>query len=297
MSDGADVDADTDGRLDPAEAFSLLGDARRLEIVTALHRAAGEVAFSELYDRVSADDTGGFNYHLDRLTPHFVSKREDGYALTAAGERVARAVAAGTYTGAARLEPFDTAGECWACGASALRGRYADEQFTVDCGDCGETVISVGVPPSLVRERSPAEFVETFDRWSRSQIEQAADGFCPDCGGAVEPAITEREGALQVGVTAEFDCTVCDRRLVTSPGALALDVPTVETFLRRRGGRPFDRPYWEIEQCVTDEHVTVRSRDPYRVVVAFRADGDACRITFDGELSVVETTVVPSADG
>lgn len=287
------TDDGEDRRLDPAEAFSLLGDARRLEIVTTLQEA-GPASFSELFDRVDAEDSGGFNYHLDRLTPHFVSKSEDGYALTAAGGRVARAVAAGTYTGAARLEPFDMDGRCYACGARALQGRYADEEFRIDCTDCGESVLRVEAPPSLVRGRTPEGFVATFDRWSRTQVEQAAAGFCPDCGGTVEAGVVEREGDVSLGVAAEYDCTVCDRRLVTSLGALAYREPAVETFLRRRGSPLFDRPYWEIEQCVTDEHLTVVSEDPVRVRVTFPAGGDACHVTFDGGLAVVETSIVPA---
>jgi len=287
------TDDGADRRLEPAEAFSLLGDARRLEIVTALHED-GPASFSALYDRVDAEDSGGFNYHLDRLTPHFVSKGEDGYALTAAGGRVARAVAAGTYTGAARLAPFDLSGQCYACGAQALRGAYEDERFTVDCRDCGEAVIAVGVPPSLVRGRTPEEFVETFDRWSRTQVQQAADGYCPDCGGPVEPSVSERDGELALTVRARFDCTVCGRGAVTSFGALAARLPAVESFLRRRGEPVAGRPYWEIEQCVTDEHLTVVSREPTRVRVTFPAGGDACHVTFDGALSVVETTIEPT---
>lgn len=298
MSDPAGSPADEPADVDAADAFSTLGHPLRLEIVTALHEHSGDspLAFSSLYEQVDAEDTASFNYHRDRLVPHFVSKTADGYELTAAGERIARAVTAGTYTDAPRVEPFDLDGRCYRCGAAALRGSYEDERFRVDCLDCDGTVVAVAVPPSLVRGREAGAFADAFDRWARFQVEQARQGICPDCGGAVEPSVVENtHDTISFDHLARFECTVCGRTVVTSFGALAAEESAVKAFHRRRGDSLESRPYWEIPQYVSAEHVDVVSRNPRLFRVTFVSDGDACLVDVDGNLDVVGVDVV--ADG
>jgi DNA-binding transcriptional ArsR family regulator len=164
MTEKTDGSGSDDG-LDSAAAFSLLGNATRLEIVSELHDGSVEppVQFSDLYDEVEVADSAQFNYHLGKLVPHFVSKAEDGYELTAARRRLARAVTAGTYTDSPRLEPFEIDGSCYACGATALWASYESERLDIEWRDCGELVPGVGAPPTVVRGREPAEVVNAFD--------------------------------------------------------------------------------------------------------------------------------------
>lgn len=282
--------------LDSAEAFSLLGNATRLEIVDLLSDGGVEppVPFSELYDRVGLTDSAQFNYHLKKLRPHFVSKTDEGYALTSSGRRLARAVTAGTYTDVPERDPFEIEGACYACGGAALWASYADERFTIECRDCGETVLRVRVPPTVVRGRDDDALADAFDRWSRMQAEQAQRGVCPDCGGAVEGTVTEPTGeTIEFDAAAVFDCTVCGLSAMTSFGGIAYGHPAVEAFHRRRGESLRDRPYWEVGQYVAGDHTEVVSRDPWLVRVSFFADGDACRVDIDGNLDVVRTEIAP----
>lgn len=92
---------------------------------------------------------------------------------------------------------------------------------------------------------------------------------------------------------AQFDCTVCGRVALTSFGGVAAQHPVVRSFHRRRGSSLRDRPYWEIDQFVTGDHLEVVSRDPWHVAVSFPACGDVCRVEVDGDLRGVETTIVP----
>jgi hypothetical protein len=300
-SDGTATGADgADQGLAPADAFGLLGDASRLEIVTALHDAVEEapVAFSTLYDRVDVDGTSRFDYHLDELVPHFVARSEDGYELTAAGRRVARAVAAGTYTDAPRLGPVDIDGDCYACGDAALSAAYGGERFRVDCASCGEDVLAIRAPPSVVRGRDPADAVDAVERWSRTQVEQATRGLCPTCGGAVDPSIVADLGpTVDPEVAATYDCTVCGRQVMTGFGALASRHDEVEAFLAERGRAPGEDRYWERPAWVSGEHLRVVSRDPWRVEVRVTAGEDACVVAFDGDLSVVDVSVQAGDDG
>lgn len=282
--------------IDPAEAFSLLGNATRLEVVTTLRDSSVKtpLPFSRLYDRIDIDDSAQFNYHVQRLVPHFVSKTDDGYELTSAGRRIARAVAAGTYTQSSTLEPFQIDGTCYACGAASLRASYdEDELFRIECRDCDELILGVRAPPSLVRGRTPEAFVEAFDRWSQSQVTQAVRGLCPDCGGAVEPGVTtDTRETIQFDALARFRCVVCDRIVLTSFGGIAARHPTVESFHRERDQSLQNRPYWEIPQLIAGDHVEIVSREPWLIEVSFFADGDTCRVEIGEDLEVVETTIV-----
>lgn len=299
MSD--DADAAEDGhQFDPSAAFSLLGNPVRLETVMALHDAGRDapVSFVDLFDRVDVEDTGRFNYHRDKLTPHFIRNVGEGYELTAAGERVARAIAAGRYTDAPELGPFEVEGACYDCGAVELWGEYTGERFRVDCRDCGQRVLDVGVPPSVVRGRDPGEFVRAFERWSRDVVDRAVSGLCPDCGGAVETRVRESENeTVDVDHFAAFDCTVCGRNLVTSFGALALRHPDLEAFFEARGRPLSERPYWTIEAAMRDANVEFRSEDPTRLSVTYHEGGDVCRVTIDGNFDVVNTEVVGGESG
>lgn len=71
-----------------AEAFKILGNETRLATLIVLWDARDPwdphdgLSFSEIYERIDVGDSGQFNYHLDKLVPHFVEETEDGYRLT-----------------------------------------------------------------------------------------------------------------------------------------------------------------------------------------------------------------------
>jgi len=103
MSTGGDgADART---LPPDDAFAVLGNETRMEILRALGAADGPLAFSTLRERVGVRDSGQFTYHLDELTGHFVERSDEGYRLRRAGERVIEAVLSGAVTEAPEREP------------------------------------------------------------------------------------------------------------------------------------------------------------------------------------------------
>lgn len=278
---------------DSAAVFSLLGDELRLEIITALHEHA-PLSFSELYDRVSLEDSGGFNYHLSQLRPHFVTKRDGAYVLTAAGQRIARAVAAGFYTDAPEVSPFEVDGKCTACGESALVASYADERVRIECTACDETVVRVSVPPSLFREREPRAALEAFDQWGSNQVSQARNGLCPDCGGWIEQTITwTPPEETPFAVLPTFECGVCGRHVITSFGALAARDPRVQAFHERHGINLDDRHYWEVEQFVTDEYDEILSEDPLQVQVTFEAGDEVCRVVLGADHEIQDIEIHP----
>ncbi|ERH10693.1 MAG: hypothetical protein J07HX64_02471 [halophilic archaeon J07HX64] len=92
--------------MSPEDAFAVLGDETRLDIVRILWRAGAfdryddlygnptTMSFSEVRRRADITDNGRFDYHLSKLTPQFVRQTEGGYRLSSAGKKIARAVVA-----------------------------------------------------------------------------------------------------------------------------------------------------------------------------------------------------------
>lgn len=89
---------------DPVEAFAVLADETRLDILRTLAEADEPLSFSRLRDRVGVRDSGRFSYHLRQLREYFVRETDGGYELGHAGSRVVAA------TGA-RSDQFDSGAE------------------------------------------------------------------------------------------------------------------------------------------------------------------------------------------
>lgn len=269
-----------------AEAFEVLGNEIRTGVVLALVDEA-PLSFSELRERVGVADSGRFNYHLGKLTGRFVDKDEDGYRLRYHGHRVAHAVLAGSFTATTSFDPVPVEGDCIWCGEPALRGSYEDEQVRIACGACGERIISVAFPPTAVVERTPEAALCAFERWSRRQAQLDRDGICPECA---SPSRVELDDdppeSLWLSPVVHHRCDVCERTQYTAIGGAVLDHPAVLAF---HDEDPRTGPYWANPYLLTNRHVEVRSREPWRVDVTFERDGERLVVTVDGDLSVVET--------
>lgn len=283
---------------DPAEVFALLGDETRLAIIARLNETdAGPVSFSTLNDAVGLADSGQFNYHLEKLLGRFVSKTSEGYRLTSAGRRVARAVQAGLYTESVSIDPFAIDGACLHCGARDLVASYTDERFHIDCEDCGADLLRVAAPPSLVRGRPPQEALAAFERWSILQVEIADDhDLCPYCAGPVERTLTHDPPVSSFKVLPTFVCTVCGGQVMTSFGSLAARLPTVRAFRERHGLERAGERYWESDETVTDRHVEIHPGPPWRAEITFVAERAVCRVLMDERLEARQITMETRSD-
>jgi hypothetical protein len=133
--------------LRPAEAFALIGDETRIAILEALwHVGERPAEFTTLYEMTETDNSAQFNYHLNQLTGHFVRKRDDGYELRTAGERVIQAVVDGSFNAHPDLDPFETGDECTQCRGS-LVATYDEEKLAISCPACGHTHGQYSFPP------------------------------------------------------------------------------------------------------------------------------------------------------
>ena len=315
--DATDGGSDAD-RLAPDEAFAVLGDETRMGILRALGDLDTPVSFSELYARSDADDSGGFNYHLDRMVGHFVERVDGGYRLAPAGRRVAEAVRSGAVTEQPELPMTEVEEPCPYCGA-ATRVRWRDgsvEQFCTGCaGRYGRRYRESGMPieevegylgrnplpPAGVRGRSPTETLRAAWTWGELEILSLSAGVCPRCSGAVEwePVVCEDHesdggpcptcgGRYTVGV--RVACTNCILVAGGEPVVALAARTDLLALLAANGHNPVaPDDVHAVEQVHGAYEETVHAADPLRATYTFDLGGESVALTVDESLDVVET--------
>lgn len=307
------------------EAFELLSDETRLAILVALweayepHAGDNSVSFSALYERVDAPDTGNFNYHLGRLTGHFVAETDEGYELRNAGLALVQTVIAGSGLGDRELPPTPIDRTCHRCGAQ-VEVSYDDERLYNRCPACAGnigpdsaedapagTVMAQDLDPAGLVDRTPGE---VFVAGSIEFIQHAglfSRGVCPQCSGAVEGSMQVCDdhdappGELcgQCGtrdeVRVRYYCTVCKHGLSFPVEGAVHDHPAVVAH-RHEHGVPqtfdLDDPadcgrMWD--HLMSYGH-TVTSTDPLRVRVTVPGDDESLELMVDESIDVVEVT-------
>lgn len=284
----ADIQVSED-RLEPAQAFSIVGNETRLSILKALWAADDRpVRFSRLRKAVGLRDSAQFNYHLDKLTSQFVVRTEAGYDLRNAGERVVQAVLAGSFNEHPHVEPFTVDSPCTRCG-SPLLARYEDEQLSIACPDCGRGHGTYAFPPGGLNDRSREELLTAFDQRVRHLHCLAADGVCPACGGRMETTIVREGGCcLGVGLRAEHVCAQCNHDLCSAVGLSLLDQSDVVAFHKNHGIDLSATPYWRFDWCVSDDQTTILAEDPWRLRVTIELEDDTLAIDLNEALTVID---------
>jgi hypothetical protein len=316
----------------PSDAFAALGGETRMGIVRTLFEAERDAgrpvtcSFSALFEASDEETTAGFAYHLRELPETYLRKTEPteadtaddeaGYRLTAAGRRVARAIAAGTLTESADRDPVDLEAPCPFCAEADLVAAGDDTVLTVACGACEREVLALPFPPAGYRAHDDGSLPAAVDSYYRGRIATMRDGTCPECGGVVETAAElARHDHRGDGPGADGDdthdrsddhdgepvaharmtCDACGYRLRCPVTLTVLDEPAVVAAFHAAGIDLSERPLWNVgpewRECVV-------STDPLAVrVTAQVGDGElACFVGRD--LSVVYTDrVTPDDDG
>jgi len=301
-------------RLAPDEAFALLGNETRIEILRALGEADGALAFSELFDRVEYDDPSNFNYHLKKLADHFVHETGGGYVLRQAGRRVIEAVLAEALADDAVVERTRVEWPCFLCGAP-VEVSYRDDHVGLYCSACGGTRDatsptadgrSVGsddvlgyldLPPAGATDRTPADVLQAASVWTTTAAMALARGVCPRCSAAVECSVR----ACEDHDATDGRCEACGQRF-----AVAMHYRCTNCILVERS--PFSMYLLDdadlIEFMVAHDvdlftpngfHMsaleeTVLSTEPFEARFTFTVDGDSLTLTVDDDLSVVDVS-------
>ncbi len=281
---------ETSDSLTAADAFSLVGDETRVKILEALWQIDEHpVPFSTLYETVDTDTSAQFNYHLDKLTGHFVIKTGDGYELRAAGENVVRAIVEGSMTAHPKLESFRTGDDCVTC-RGELQANYSDETLSIDCPACGRTHGEYSFPPGGLLDRTEAEILRAFDHHVRHLHALATRGVCPACRGRTRVALTrERADDSDNDLVVEYTCEQCHHSLQSTVGLAILNHPTVAAFCHDNDFDIRSTPFWRLDWCVSDESITVKTTDPWQLEMPIPVNGARLVVTIDGDMRILDT--------
>jgi len=308
MADGPD-----DGGLSPDEAFGLLANETRMSILRTLWDADEALPFSRLLERAGADDSGNFNYHLDRLVGHFVTQVDDGYVLREAGKSVIRTVISGVFTADAYHEPVEVDERCPYCGSPA-EFSYRDERIVVRCSGCDGVVdgdefplgtyMSYPFPPAGLEDRSPEEVIEAAHSLYDGKIIPMMGGVCPECAGQTSvdvdvcPDHRRIDGELcpdcdsRYKVWSEYYCTTCGYRRRSALWFKLLNHSAVVSFFHEHGDLdafiPLRKLTWENARYIADISETVVSDEPLEVRVDIPFEGRTLQVTVDDDLEVVD---------
>lgn len=328
MSDAPSVPAG-DARAEAEESaasdtFGTLGSETRMGIVRTLFEAERDEgapatrSFSALFEASDEETTAGFAYHLRQLPDTYVEKialddtdRDagsdtsaddfEGYQLTAAGRRVARAVVSGALTESVDRDPVELDAPCPFCAEPALQAAGDDTVLTVSCTGCGREVLSLPFPPAGYRTHDDGALPGAVDRYYRGRIATMADGTCPECGGSAEtvaelpgrPAEADGNDAADAdddagtpAVRARMTCEACGYRLRCPVTLTVLDEPAVVSTFHAAGIDLSGRPLWNVGP---EWRERVVSTDPLAVRVTAAVGGEAVACFVAGDLSVLHT--------
>lgn len=302
--------------LSPDDAFEVLGDETRLQILRALGEADGPLAFSEVFEEIEYDDYSNFGYHLERLVGHFVRKDEAGYELKRPGKRVVEAVLAGIVTDNPVIERTGTEWSCLFCGedtemsyreggvvlyCSACEGLMSESRAGAMqrvLGDDADDIVGyVGLPPAGVYDRRPTAVLESAEIWTVTQIHQLTRGVCPRCSAPVERSVRACEAHApgdgvcdscdhRFGVTGSVSCTNCIFEADAPFATFALGNVQLMGFMIDYGIDPM-APEAFHKRASEEE---IRSTDPLDARYTFTAGGESLTLRVEDGPTVTDVT-------
>jgi uncharacterized protein (UPF0212 family) len=299
-----------EGISDPGEVFGVVASEARFDILESLWTARHEddggstddgVGFAALRRRTDIDDSGQFNYHLDKLSPRFVRKHGGDYELTAAGESVVAAAVSGMYTDLDTELAAHRVTDCPNCGGP-VEAAYREGRVSVECVDCDLLVAAATVPPVAVTDAEAAELPELYNRYVVSEIYRMNSGFCTDCGGRLDRRLERDAGRdpddpFTDELAAHYECRACGNQSQGVVMMAALDDPALVSFLHEAGIDLREEPPWELD-WLFESLGTVASEDPLRVEITVELDDRALTLTLDESLDAVDADRHdPSSDG
>jgi len=309
------------GPATPDEAFALLGDETRLDIVRELGAADDPLAFSALHDRVDVRDSGQFNYHLEKLVGHFVAKTDGGYRLSRAGRRVVEAILSGAVTEEPGLERTAIDETCRYCGADVeivwrsgslemycteCAGRYGNRAGDGELPGDGGYLGRMPLPPAGLQDRTPDEVLQAAWAWGGLEILAMSAGICPRCSATVDRTVDvcadhdASEGLCPTcealhRVTVGVECGNC---IFTSGGDFAIVLlanTDLLAFLADHGNNPvLPASSAALYRILGDYAEAVHSTDPFHASFTFTAGADTITLTVDDDLEVVSVQREPA---
>ena len=301
-------DSEQYGALTPDEAFSILGNETRIEILRTLGEADRSLSFTDLRERVGVRQGAQFNYHLDKVVGHFVAKTDDGYALREPGRRVVQSVLSGAVTEDPVLEPTEIDYSCHYCGAP-VEVSYSQGRLQLSCTECSgnydESTVrrrdvsanlsNMSLPPAGVQGRTAADALRTAATTSHLDAIAASNDICPRCSAPLDHSVSVCEnhdasdGLCEVCefrwmVRFRFQCTNCIYDQEFPAVMVLLDVPELLVFVGRHGLNTSSRGIewgWDYEEEII-------SLKPFRGRFTLTIENEALVVTVDEDLSMID---------
>jgi hypothetical protein len=279
------------------EAFGTLANETRLRILVAVAHYWGRegeaVRYTDLKDAVGIEDSGQFNYHLDRLRDRFVQEENGGYVTTAQAGRVLDSIQSRRYRDV-DIDPQPVEGHCPICGGGMHVGYHWN--FYVGCGDCWEPhVYRHRVSPTALEHRDPREVMLEHERVWRCKLAANLEGTCIECGCPTEFTFArigdsyEDDGTTMQEFRVATYCRGCSYTWRGTAGQFLLAHPGVREYCDDHGIDLDAKPFWCYEWVLTDLTTVVHGEDPWRVEKVATVDG--CRLaavfTDDGSVETI----------
>jgi hypothetical protein len=309
------------------EAFAVLGNEIRLEVIRVLWRAdaaheyddgsdiAETISYSELQKEVGIEDNGKFNYHLSRLAPHFVRRTNDGYRLSSAGKQIARTVIA--VSGTDHLDfSSELETDCPLCGGH-VAATYEDQWLRIRCtereGLFGDeaptgTLFLTSYPAAGLTARNTEKALEAGLYRCALDITYMMHDICRECAGHISASVTVCDTHDSRG---NQPCASCgtpfpvwaDLRCDTCGFAKRLPVEMFVTGLTMITGLT-DNHEPDIHSLSFDDAIdllqrrveTSVSKDPLRICITINVATTPFTITLDDDMNVVGFDQYPEVD-
>ena len=280
------------------EVFSHLAHDVRVAILEAMLELRGEKpTFSDLYDRVDVDDSGQFNYHLEKLTGTFLRRVDGQYELTHAGKKVVGAILAGTYTADVTQDSTPVDERCPTCGRS-LRLRYDHGHAVFECSACEYESGKYYFPPGSVEQFDPGELPAAVFRWRRHFLKGVFAGFCQTCAGRMRGTLVRGERPdrpAEFPIHGQFECSRCGEFGTAKVTTIARYHPGVEGFFVDHGFDPTRVPWIRIRERLLERSVAVNEEKPVQATVSFALAKEVVEAVIDADASVSSVERRPSS--
>lgn len=287
------------------EAFALLGHEIRLDILRAFFeryspvdpgsrsdvREQRTLSYAELMTATEMEDSGKFNYHLEKLCGVYIEEIEEGYVPTASAIALYEAVTANRPTESIPTE-FNIEESCPNCG-SGLQAKYEQEFLTVKCSSCdlfwGATY---RFPKNGLAAREGERIYEALYDRMMYHVGLARTGQCPSCAGITSITVPRERLDENSTPTAELTCETCPWIITVdivsalqfepqvTKALIKLDIPLSESSSMRA-----------TEEVLPDVTGWVSSDEPFYATISITYDDDIAEITITDELETCSIVV------
>lgn len=275
------------GAVSYGNSFGQLANTTRLEIMQVLATDDTPLSYTTLFEQVSVEDKGQFNYHLRQLVDEFVQKGEDGYHLNQSGLRAANVLASNALELGSNRQFQRINSQCGACGGEAVEIGYQAGEAIVRCLDCERHLTRFDFPPAAVNIYALEEFVDAFARRTRAYFRLADDGVCPFCAHPLSTEIQPSAATQADEIPAVGTCSECPAGIRAPVGLLLSNRPRIQSLFTDLDIDFRETSFWEFEWC-TFNAPTIHQTNPLVTELTIEAGGESISILVNSRVEILE---------